>query len=95
MPFCKVCISLAEVFNRFTFSASPKCTIDFFTKLLKEHRAECPALKVEDRLRDEDVQYGIAEESPIIDTYNKRTGGAITGSLHAIIGSLCHYSYKY
>ena len=65
--FCSNSIPLAEVVARFTQSRSPRCTMELLATLSKEHNSECRAMKVVDRLNDDDVQFGISEGNIDID----------------------------
>ena len=59
--FCNVSVPLAEVLTRFTLSGSAKCTIELLAMLSTEHKETCRALKAVDRLKEDDVQFGVAE----------------------------------
>ena len=65
--FCNVSVSLAEVLSRFALSGSAKCTMELLATLSTEHKAACRALKAVDRLKEDDVQFGVAEGNTEID----------------------------
>ena len=73
---CSKSIALADVLARFTHSRSPRCTMELLTTLSKEHKAECRAMKVVDRLNDDDVQFGISEGNIDIEANILRFKGA-------------------
>ena len=59
--FCNVTVSLAKVLSRFSLSGSAKCTMELLATLSTEHKAACRALKAVDLLKEDDVQFGVAE----------------------------------
>ena len=65
--FCSAFIPLAEVLSRFRLSGSPKCTLELLATLSTEHKTECRGLKGAERLKEDDVQFGVSERSCDID----------------------------
>ena len=65
--FCNVHVPFAEALSRFRLSGSPNCTLELLATLSTEHKAECRGLKGAERLKEDDVQFGVSERSSDID----------------------------